>query len=70
MEQRDGEVYALKSRAVGVVGIGDGLEVAREISLEGINAVRGGALWSRTDIASRRHIEMSVKHMEELRGKW
>jgi phosphoribosylamine--glycine ligase len=70
MEQRDGEVYALKSRAVGIVGIGDGLEVAREISLEGINAVRGGALWSRTDIASRRHIEMSVKHMEELRDKW
>jgi phosphoribosylamine--glycine ligase len=70
MEQRDGEVYALKSRAVGVVGIGDGLEVAREISLEGINAVRGGALWSRTDIASRRHIEMSVKHMEELRNEW
>jgi phosphoribosylamine--glycine ligase len=70
MEQRDGEVYVLKSRAVGVVGIGDGLEVAREISLEGINAVRGGALWSRTDIASRRHIEVSVKHMEELRDKW
>jgi len=70
MEQRDGEVYALKSRAVGVVGIGDDLEVAREISLEGINAVRGGALWSRTDIASRRHIEVSVKHMGELRGKW
>jgi phosphoribosylamine--glycine ligase len=69
MEQRDGETYALKSRAVAVVGIGDSLEAAREISLEGINAVKGGALWSRTDIASRRHIEMSVKHMEELRHK-
>jgi phosphoribosylamine--glycine ligase len=69
MEQRDGEVYALKSRAVAVVGISDSLEAAREISLEGINAVRGGALWSRTDVASKRHIEVSVKHMEELRRK-
>jgi phosphoribosylamine--glycine ligase len=67
MELRDGETYALKSRAVGVVGIGDSLEAAREISLEGIDAVKGGALWSRTDIASKQHIEMSAKHMEELR---
>jgi len=67
MEQRDGETYALKSRAVCVVGIGDELETARNISLEGINAVNGGALWNRTDIASKKHIEKSVKHMEKLR---
>jgi phosphoribosylamine--glycine ligase len=69
MEQRDGETYALKSRAVCVVGVGDDMETARNVSLEGINAVKGGALWSRTDIASRRHIEKSVRHMEELRRK-
>ena len=69
MEQRDGETYALKSRAVCVVGVGDDLETARNVSLEGINAVKGGALWNRTDIASKRHIEKSVKHMEELRRK-
>jgi phosphoribosylamine--glycine ligase len=69
MEQRDGETYALKSRAVCVVGVGDDLETARKVSLEGIDAVKGGALWSRTDIASKRHIEKSVKHMEELRRK-
>jgi hypothetical protein len=45
------------------------LETARKVSLAGINAVKGGALWSRTDIASKRHIERSVKHMEELRRK-
>jgi phosphoribosylamine--glycine ligase len=70
MEQRDGKTYALKSRAVGVVGIGDNLETAREISLEGIDAVKGGALWNRTDIASKQHIETSVKHMDELRCRW
>lgn len=69
MELRDSETYALKSRAVCVVGIGDNVERAREASLEGINAIEGGALWHRTDIASKQHIEKSVRHMEELRRR-
>jgi len=67
MEARDAETYALKSRAVCVVGIGDDIETAREISLEGIEAVKGGALWHRRDIASKQHIERSVRHIAELR---
>ncbi len=68
MELRDdGKTYALKSRAVGVVGIGDDMQEAREISLEGIAAIRGGALWSRTDIASKEHVEKSIRHMAALR---
>jgi len=69
MELRNGKVYALKSRAVGIVGIGENLEIARKSSLEGIKAVKGGALWHRKDIASKQHIEKSVRHMEELRRK-
>jgi len=69
MEVRGNEFYALKSRAVCVVGIDDSIEAARNISLEGINAVKGGALWHRTDIASKQHIEKSVRHMEELRKR-
>ncbi|MGB9676782.1 MAG: phosphoribosylglycinamide synthetase C domain-containing protein [Candidatus Bathyarchaeales archaeon] len=69
MELRDGKTYALKSRAVAVVGIGENIEEARKISVEGINAISGGALWYRRDIASKRHIEKSVRHMEELRSK-
>jgi len=69
MEQRDGETYALKSRAVGVVGIGEDIESARQISLEGMKAIKGGALWHRKDIASKQHIEKSIRHMEELRRK-
>jgi len=69
MEQRDGQTFALKSRSVCVVGVGENIEAARRISLEGINAIAGGALWHRTDIASRRHIERSIEHMEKLRGK-
>jgi hypothetical protein len=46
---QDGKTYTLKSRTVGVLGIGDTIEEARNISLEGINAISGGALWNRTD---------------------
>jgi fusion protein PurCD len=69
MEVRDGKVYALKSRAVGVLGVGEDIEEARQVSLEGAHAIEGGALWNRTDIASKQHIEQSVSHMERLRRK-
>jgi phosphoribosylamine--glycine ligase len=69
VELRDGKIYALRSRAICVVGIGDTIEEARGISLEGIEAIRGGGLWNRTDIASREHIGRSIAHMEKLRGR-
>ena len=67
MELRNGKVYALKSRAVGVLGVGESVEEARQVSLEGVNAIEGGALWNRTDIASKQHIAKCVRHMEQLR---
>jgi phosphoribosylamine--glycine ligase len=69
MEIRNGQAYALKSRAIGVLGVGENIEEARQISLEGAKAVKGGALWNRTDIASKQHIAKSVSHMEKLRRK-
>jgi phosphoribosylamine--glycine ligase len=68
MELRDGKNYALKSRAVGVLAIGDSIEEARRISQEGARAISGGGLWNRTDIAAQQHIAKSVCHMEKLRG--
>ncbi len=68
MEIRDSKVFALRSRAVAILGIGDSIEEAREISLEGAGAISGGALWNRTDIASKTHILRSVRKMELLRG--
>jgi phosphoribosylamine---glycine ligase len=67
MEVKGGKNYALKSRAIGVLGIGESIEEAREISQEGARAIRGGALWNRTDVASKSHIAKSVAHMEQLR---
>jgi phosphoribosylamine--glycine ligase len=67
MELRDDNIYALKSRAICVVGIGEEIASARHLSLEGIKAIKGGALWSRTDVASKAHIDKSIKHLESLR---
>jgi phosphoribosylamine--glycine ligase len=67
MELQNGKNYALKSRAIGVLGIGDSIEEARAISQEGAKAISGGALWNRTDIATKQHIQKSVSHMEQLR---
>jgi phosphoribosylamine--glycine ligase len=67
MEVRDGKNYALKSRAIGILGIGDSIEEARTISQAGAKAITGGGLWNRTDVASKAHIAKSVKRMEQLR---
>jgi phosphoribosylamine--glycine ligase len=68
MELRNNQAYALRSRVVCVVGISDAIETAREISLEGIDTIKGGALWNRNDIASIEHINRSISHMRRLRG--
>ncbi|MCK4435523.1 hypothetical protein KAU87_01805 [Candidatus Bathyarchaeota archaeon] len=67
MELRGSKVYALASRAIAVVGVGETIQEARELSLKGINAIEGGSLWHRTDIASSEHIKRSINHMQELR---
>lgn len=66
MELKDGNTYALRSRTVASVGIGDDIQSARDLSLTGLNAIKGGSLWHRTDIGSREHIGRSIKHMENL----
>lgn len=68
MELRNDNNYALKSRVVGVLGIGEDIEAARLISQEGVKAITGGGLWNRTDIASKKHIAKSVQHMKQLRA--
>ncbi|MEM2321239.1 MAG: hypothetical protein QXS79_05100 [Candidatus Bathyarchaeia archaeon] len=70
MELRDdGRTYALSSRAVAVLGVADSIQGAREIAMDGIRTIRGGSLWYRGDIASREHIERSIRHMEDLRRR-
>jgi len=68
MEKRDdGKTYALGSRAVACVGLGEDIERARKISLEGVKAL-DGPLWNRWDIASKAHIERSIANVKQLRS--
>lgn len=66
MEARNGATYALKSRAVAVVGVGESIEEARETSLEGVRSI-DGPLWNRWEIGSAKHIAKSVQHLSDLR---
>lgn len=66
MELRDGKTYVLKSRGVAVVGIGDDIYEAREISLDGIRHI-DGPLWNRWDIASREEMGKHIAKMKRLR---
>jgi phosphoribosylamine--glycine ligase len=68
IELKKGESFAMRSRAVCVVGMADTIEDARQISLEGISNITGGGLWNRNDIASKEHIRKSIAHMQRLRG--
>jgi phosphoribosylamine--glycine ligase len=68
MELRGNQTYALKSRVIGVLGVGETIEEARAVSLDGLHAIKGGALWNRADVASRETIEKSVRHMQQLRA--
>ncbi len=68
MELREGKTYALKSRVVGVLGVGETIEDARQVSLEGVGAIKGGGLWFRSDVASKQGIAKSVEHMKRLRA--
>jgi len=67
MEIRDdSKTYSGSSRTVCCIGYSNTIEEAREIAMEGINSIKGGALWYRRDIASKEHIQRSIEHMERL----
>lgn len=62
-------IHALSSRVVGVVGIAETISAAREISLEGIRAIKGPYdLDYRKDIGSQEYIDKTIKHMQKLRA--
>ena len=62
----DGKTYTCSSRTVACVGIGETIQEARRISLEGIRAI-DGPLWNRWEIGSPNHIKRSIEHVKKLR---
>lgn len=65
---KDGKTWIGTSRSVAVVGTGDSLDTAREISLQGVGLI-DGPLRHRSDIASKSDIWASLEHLRLLRGK-
>ncbi|MEM2878075.1 MAG: ATP-grasp domain-containing protein [Candidatus Hadarchaeales archaeon] len=62
----EGELRAMKSRAIGVLGISETIDEAREIAMSGVRAI-DGPLRHREDIALREHVERSREKMRRLR---
>lgn len=62
----DGNTYTCSSRTVACVGIGETIQEARRISLEGIRSI-DGPLWNRWEIGSQNHIKRSIEHVKKLR---
>ena len=63
---KGGQTYLGTSRSVAVTGVGASIEEARDISLQGVEALSGPLRWRR-DVASREDISRSRRHLSLLR---
>ncbi|MBU2055232.1 MAG: phosphoribosylamine--glycine ligase [Proteobacteria bacterium] len=68
IDQRPDGLYMTSSRAIGVVGIADGLEEAERIAEGAISAIRG-PVDHRPDIGTGRLIRKRIDHMRKLVGE-
>ncbi len=59
-------LYLSSSRAIGIVGIADTLEEARNITVEGVKAVKGPVAY-RKDIGTQALIQKRIDHMKKIR---
>ena len=67
VDKKEDGLYLSSSRAIGIVGIADTLEKAREIAEEGVKAVKGPVAY-RTDIGTEGLIQKRIDHMKKIRG--
>jgi phosphoribosylamine--glycine ligase len=67
VDKRNDALYMTASRAIGVVGIAEGLPEAERIAEKAAAAIKG-AVDHRSDIGTDALIEKRIKHMKELRG--
>ncbi len=66
VDKKDDGLYLSSSRAIGIVGIADTLEEARNITAEGVNAVKGPVAY-REDIGTDTLIQKRIDHMQKIR---
>lgn len=66
VDKREDGLYLSSSRAIGIVGIADTLDMARKIADEGVQAVRGPVAY-REDIGTDTLIQKRIDHMKRIR---
>lgn len=66
VDEQDGQVITTGSRSLGIVGLGDDLEQAREKALEGVQQVQG-KIFYRSDIGSEDLLKQRLDLMKSLR---
>jgi phosphoribosylamine--glycine ligase len=66
VDKKDDGLYLSSSRAIGIVGIADTLEEARNITSEGVKAVKGHVDY-REDIGTDALIQKRIDHMSKIR---
>ncbi len=67
VQVRNGTTFMGTSRSVAVLGLGNSIEDASLVSLDGISALHGLLRW-RKDIGSEADIQHSINHMRSLVG--
>ncbi|MFX1503112.1 MAG: phosphoribosylamine--glycine ligase [Promethearchaeota archaeon] len=63
--RENGNIYTTTSRAIGVLGIADNLDVAEKIAEKGVGCVEG-KLFHRKDVGSRELLQKRIDHMDSL----
>jgi phosphoribosylamine--glycine ligase len=66
VDKKDDGLYLSSSRAIGIVGIADTLEEARNITAEGVKAIKGQVAY-REDIGTDALIQKRIEHMKKIR---
>ncbi len=66
VDKREDGLYLSSSRAIGIVGIADTLDAARQIAEEGVQAVKGPVAY-REDIGTDTLIQKRIDHMKAIR---
>jgi phosphoribosylamine--glycine ligase len=66
VDKKEDGLYLSSSRAIGIVGIADTLDEARNITAEGVKAVKGPVAY-REDIGTDTLIQKRIEHMRKIR---
>lgn len=66
VDKKEDGLYLSSSRAIGIVGIADTLDAARQIAEEGVQAVKGPVAY-REDIGTDALIQKRIDHMKKIR---